>query len=703
MSLTKYEVLVEDILMFLLVWGESANLRHMPECLCCLFHKTMQEHVTIKSLRGASNGRNGQQPQDQSQNRYPGYFLDMVVTPIYDVVTEALRKSGDHIEKKTYDDFNEFFWSPMCVKYRIHDQVPTLAPRSNSNASFHEFIEQGVTSFFPNAGGFYNGGDGVHIDLAAALKAANKTYLEKRSWLHPLYSMHRVFEWHVITFTLLAVWSFHNALQWTYAFTFQVGTFIFWEITFFSVLWTILEVWTVFPEASLSDPSKYGFLIRLLVGYLVLAYQTVYFHWSFVTNRSDSSLNSLPMFKQGDYEFWWWQYVWLSLLTSSVYLIECFLCWAPSIVSNLLSWKNEVLEALLNICYPFSQLYVGKNVHVPQREVFGYIAFWLSLIAFKLWFGYHYVVFPVTVPTLELYDDYMNFESVSFFKTSSLIFFWWFPHFLVYIIDLSIWYAVWSSIVGGAIAIIDRQGAVRESKAFRIHFMRAPLVIVQKLMPSSSMLSQKAQIILKASTASLTSILMVSNPTPKSSAAAAAVAAPPKDIKARNDAIKSKKTAITSLGGKSNRAKSSADLQMLADFDNEKEESTPPRKKVSAPVEQPDLADNVAGFLDVRSQRWVIFARIWNEIINKLRETDEISNVERQNFLFTYFDWLSKPTYLPLYQTAGSVGLAAIAFKDTSSQYFAEKDSQKKMIILEVFSKSMTATLQEAVHEAWCV
>jgi GTP-binding protein HflX len=43
------------------------------------------------------------------------------------------------------------------------------------------------------------------------------------------------------------------------------------------------------------------------------------------------------------------------------------------------------------------------------------------------------------------------------------------------------------------------------------------------------------------------------------------------------------------------------------------------------------------------------------------------------------------------------VGLATIAFKDTSSQYLAEKDSQKKMIIIEGFSKSMTATLQEAV------
>jgi hypothetical protein len=85
----------------------------------------------------------------------------------------------------------------------------------------------------------HKGGD-VHV--ATGMNLATKTYLEKRSWLHPLLSMHRVFEWHALTFTLLMAWGFSNQLVWTYAFTFQIGSFIFWEITFMSIIWTCLEV-----------------------------------------------------------------------------------------------------------------------------------------------------------------------------------------------------------------------------------------------------------------------------------------------------------------------------------------------------------------------------------------------------------------------------------------------------------------------------
>ena len=203
-----YAAFVEDALVFLLVWGEAANLKHAPECLCFLYHKTMQEHI-INSSRGVS------------PSTYPGYFLDMVVTPIYDVISESLKKHGDNEYKKTYDDFNEFFWSPSCMRYKIHDNI--------------DDSEAGVILL---GGGVE--GDDVHV--ARGMQAATKTYLEKRSWLHPLLSVHRVFEWHVITFTLLMAWAFSTQLVWTYAFTFQVASFIFWEITLMSLIWTCLEV-----------------------------------------------------------------------------------------------------------------------------------------------------------------------------------------------------------------------------------------------------------------------------------------------------------------------------------------------------------------------------------------------------------------------------------------------------------------------------
>lgn len=77
-----YLAKIEDMLIYLLVWGESANLKHMPECLCYLYHKTMHDHLSLVSKKNyASN----------NVNFYPGYFLDMVVTPIYDVVATSMK------------------------------------------------------------------------------------------------------------------------------------------------------------------------------------------------------------------------------------------------------------------------------------------------------------------------------------------------------------------------------------------------------------------------------------------------------------------------------------------------------------------------------------------------------------------------------------------------------------------------------------
>lgn len=73
---------IDDMLVFLLVWGESANLKHMPECLCYLFHKTMEDHLSL-----AARGHRAA----QNVTFYPGYFLDMVVTPIYEVVAASMK------------------------------------------------------------------------------------------------------------------------------------------------------------------------------------------------------------------------------------------------------------------------------------------------------------------------------------------------------------------------------------------------------------------------------------------------------------------------------------------------------------------------------------------------------------------------------------------------------------------------------------
>lgn len=649
----QHESIIEDILMYLLIWGEAANLRHMPESLCFLFHKIMDEHLAHKAIWGISSQR-------QNENKYPGFFLDMVITPLYEVVARSLTKNVDHCERKIYDDFNEFFWSPTCLKYRLYDIV---GDDTVENGHYDPHIEGTNTSA-----------------LAVALGASSKTYLEKRSWFHALYSMNRLFEWHSITFTLLAVWAFSNLLQWTYVYTFQVGSIIFLQITFFGILWACLDVWTLFPSVRISDPSLCGYLIRILAGYLIFSYQTIYFHWAFVT-QANTNLKELPLFNQGNNIFWWWQYLWLSIFACSLYFLQSFLALVPSVATSIMEYKSEVVQALLSICYPISQLYVGKNTAVPQKDVNQYILYWLSLLAFKLWFGYRYVVGPVATPTVELFDDYMNYTQVSFTKTFLLIFFWWFPHFLVYLIDLSIWYSVWSSLTGGFIALTDRLGAVRDSTSFRAHFMRAPKLFYTHFMPSRLNEDAVQEVPSHLSTMSLSEIVVEPR-----------VAAPQVSLA---DKLKAAQAAAAGISQGSSslpsKAKSSTDLpdsgyQSFSEIE-------------LRPLGVPNAAKR--DFHQIKNQEWTVFARIWNEVVIKMRERDIISNRERELLLFSNFPWLSKPIYLPLYQTAGCVESTAILFKEACAEYESEPDKQLKVKVMERYSTAVGRYAFEAVHEAF--
>ena len=472
-----------------------------------------------------------------------------------------------------------------------------------------------------------------------------------------------------MTFTLLAVWGFACRLLWTMPFLLQVASFIFWQINVMNLVWTSLEVWALYPSALTSIATTHAYLLRLCGGFLVLVYQSLYYHWSFRTDiPAAGELRSV-----GDPHFWWWQYIWLSLIALSIYFLESFLCWAPSLVSKLMTWNSDVVQAILNICYPTSQAFVGKRVHAPQGGVFGYIIFWLTLLGFKLWFGYHYIVNPVTEPSLELYDDYMNYQELPFAKTMALMIVWWFPHFLVYIIDLQIWFSVWCSVVGGFIALIERQGAIRDTRSLRSHFMRAPLAFCQKLMPVESKVGVRPNVV--ASSASLT---RMQGTTKKSTS--------------------TKKTPSTVKAG---RASSSADffrVQYQAAVGDEDDEESPlgTSQPVTAGMLKPAMDE-----LDVRTQRWVVFAKVWNSIVRKLRGSDHMNNAEMELYLFSYFDWLSKPVYLPLFQTAGCVETAVYSFKNTMQTLAKETDPLSKMNILATYKNSIDVTSSEAIGEAW--
>ncbi|GJW18744.1 callose synthase 5 [Tanacetum coccineum] len=98
--------------LYLLIWGESANVRFLPECLCYIFHNMANEVNTF--LAGNVTGEN-------IKPLFSGIddaFLHKVITPIYQVIEKESNRNKNgkapHSAWCNYDDLNEYFWSSDC-------------------------------------------------------------------------------------------------------------------------------------------------------------------------------------------------------------------------------------------------------------------------------------------------------------------------------------------------------------------------------------------------------------------------------------------------------------------------------------------------------------------------------------------------------------------------------------------------------------
>jgi len=109
------------------------------------------------------------------------------------------------------------------------------------------------------------------------------------------------------------------------------------------------------------------------------------------------------------------------------------------------------------------------------------------------------------------------------------------------------------------------------------------------------------------------------------------------------------------------------------------------------------LQSYVNRLLDVRIQKWVMFASAWNEIIDHFRQEDIVSNRERDNLKFSRFDGFSQAIYLPVFQTAG-------VMDDVITALETPRDDQPSgpTTDLEFFKPIMEhVTMKTAVFEVW--
>jgi len=568
MSPTLISTKTSDLMLWFCIWGEAANLRHLPECLCFLFHKCSETYNRFECY------------QQQQRSLYPGHFLDNCITPIYAIIQKNLKSPKDHQERKNYDDMNEFFWNPSCLDYHY---------RAVDVDTDDHLVEDGY-----GRGGVF---ESPLPPIAVGLQSAPKTFLEKRSHLRAVLALSRLIEFNVCSFFLLSVLAFANELVWDWVYFVHVLSGVFVISNFLKLTWTIIEIWSIYPSCALEGATVTGHLLSIVSRFLILVYQLIYLAWTF--GRQGGGVGF-----EADSSFWWWQYVWISCILLVPSLFELFSNVWPVITTLIYTSEDDYVLALFAIFSPLSRLFVARVAHEKCSDVAQYLLFWGTLLAWKLVFSYYFEISVMTLPTLELVDDYVNYaHRKHFFGMVSLVIIRWLPQFLVFLIDTSIWYNVWSACVGSLVGFREHLGDIKSFRDVRDNFVRAPEAFCSKLLAPSAHVF------------------------PSSSALLSGMVSP-----SSSEVVATERTSLLG-GGK----KGDSDSYHRDD------------------AFQSYVKNSLPRLLDVRVQKWSIFSEAWNEIIDNFRSEDIISNKEMGYLKFSSFASLSRPIYFPNFLLAGVI------------------------------------------------
>ncbi|PLW44128.1 hypothetical protein PCANC_13795 [Puccinia coronata f. sp. avenae] len=159
---------MRQLALYLLCWGEAAQVRFMPECLCFIF-KCADDYYR------SSECQNRIEPVPE------GLYLRAVIRPLYRFFRDQgyelidgvyLRRERDHHEIIGYDDINSLFWYPEGIaKITLNDRTRLIdIPLAQRYMKFDKI--EWRQAFF-------------------------KTYLEKRSFGHMIVNFNRIWVLHI--------------------------------------------------------------------------------------------------------------------------------------------------------------------------------------------------------------------------------------------------------------------------------------------------------------------------------------------------------------------------------------------------------------------------------------------------------------------------------------------------------------------------
>ncbi|GAB4824930.1 Callose synthase 12 [Ancistrocladus abbreviatus] len=442
------------VALYLLIWGESANLRFVPECICYIFHHMALELNKILEDYIDENTGRPFLPTISGENA----FLNQVVKPIYQTISREVESSKNgtapHSAWRNYDDINEYFWSRRCfekLKWPI-DVGSTFFVVSGRRKHVGKtgFVEQ--RSFW----NLFRSFDRLWVMLILFLQAAIIVAWEQKTYPWEALKSRDV---QVKVLTVFLTWSGLRFLQ------------------------SFLDLGT---QYSLISRETMSVLVRMVMKIVVAACWMVIFavfyariwtqrkhdgRWSHSANQRIITFLEVAL---------------VFLIPEILALVLFIIPW----VRNFIEGTNWRIFYMLTWWFQ-SRAFVGRGLREGLADNVKYTLFWIVVLATKFCFSYFLQIKPMIMPTktlLRLRD--ISYEWHQFFHNSNrfAVGLLWLPVVLIYLMDLQIWYSIYSSFVGAAVGLFAHLGEIRNTQQLRLRFQFFASAIQFNLMPEEQLL-----------------------------------------------------------------------------------------------------------------------------------------------------------------------------------------------------------------------
>uniref|UniRef100_M4C3J1 1,3-beta-glucan synthase n=1 Tax=Hyaloperonospora arabidopsidis (strain Emoy2) TaxID=559515 RepID=M4C3J1_HYAAE len=425
-----------DVMLYFLIWGEAANIRHMPECMCYLFHQMLTDVNA----------------DPQSCDKQPeGWYLDQVIRPIWREASNmkrrnALGKPLEHVKIRNYDDINEYFWKPHCLSIDVTR------------------VGQELTQ---NHG---------------------KTFYEHRSIFTMILNYYRIFQFNMMFLVLLTVLAFAVTIS-------PNGGGSGWSE--FAELGSVVSPYStrdlklaiVSIPLSLSLMAFLKCIMEVCHGWHLLMSKES----SATSSRSfsyGSALTSRIVWNGGfAILFGIMIYVPLNEDRDTVLLDNLYpLCGAYILPGALVLLTQAIAPQLINGTFAAkfvregASCYVGQDMTPPFAFRVKYTIFWLLLWIVQGVTSYFILVRPLILPTLSIYAMSLNYQNslVSFYNVGIIIALW-LPVVFIFNYAPQIYFTIFQALLGGFQGVLMKTGEIRGAKEMTKAFRVAPQLFDQKV------------------------------------------------------------------------------------------------------------------------------------------------------------------------------------------------------------------------------